>query len=215
METQATDTGDTVVEESLDDVISEYNVQTPAPSSQPQVQQRPEITPVAKVDPLDESQFQQYTQAVARNQTALDSQVRELSEKLTQFEQKEAELRIETDINEAISRLNDGLNLNPKLVRVHLELTAQEKPGFRKVWENRHNDPKTFSRALTALQKELGNTYSVRQDPELTETQVAIKQSQQSMASTGRKSEDTPTERLKAATSQAEFDRVWNEMKGY
>jgi hypothetical protein len=35
------------------------------------------------------------------------------------------------------------------------------------------------------------------------------------MASTSQSHKDTATEKLAAAKSQAEFDRVWNEMKGY
>jgi uncharacterized protein YukE len=215
-ETQATDTGADEVTETLDDVISEYNVQAPPAqvSSQPEVQSP--VQPVPKVDPLDENQFQNFTQSVAQNTTALNSQIRELSDKLTHIEQREAELRIETDINSAVSEVNDGLNLDPKLVRVHLELTAQEKPAFKKVWENRHNDPKTYSRALSAIKKEIGNTYSVRQDPELTETQAAIQQSQRSMASTsGQKQTNSAEERLSGAKSQAEFDREWQRMLGH
>ena len=213
-ETQTTDNGDTVVSETLDDVISEYNVQPPAQeSSQAQVQ--PEITPVAKVDPLDENQFQNYTNQVAQNQTALNSQVRELSEKLTHFEQKEAELRIETDINSAVKQLNDGLDLDPKLVRVHLELTAQEKPGFKKVWENRHNDPKTYNRALAAIQKEIGNTYAVRQDSELTETQAAIRQSQQTLASNSGAKQKNSLEETLANAKGSDFDNAWQRALGH
>ena len=213
-ETQTTDNGETVVSETLDDVISEYNVQPPAQeSSQAQVQ--PEITPVAKVDPLDENQFQNYTNQVAQNQTALNSQVRELSEKLTHFEQKEAELRIETDINSAVKQLNDGLDLDPKLVRVHLELTAQEKPGFKKVWENRHNDPKTYNRALAAIQKEIGSTYAVRQDSELTETQAAIRQSQQTLASNSSTKQKSSLEETLANSKGSDFDNAWQRALGH
>jgi len=216
-ETQATDTGANEVNETLDDIISGYNVQAPPAqaSSQPKVQSQEYAPPSARVDPLDESQFQAYTQSVAQNTTALNSQVRELSEKLTQLEQKDAELRIEADINNAVKSVNDGLNLNPKLVRVHLELTAQEKPAFKKVWENRHNDPKTFERALKAIQKEIGNTYSVRQDPELTETQAAIRQSQKSLANqTASRGQNTLEAALENAKTQAEFDAAWRRITG-
>lgn len=215
-ETQATDSGEAVVTETLDDIISEYNVQAPpaqVQSSQPQ--EKPTVTPVAKVDPLDESQFQTYTQQVAQNQTALNSQVRELSEKLTQIEQKDAELRIETDIKSAVGIVNDGLDLDPRVVRTHLELTAADNPGFKKIWDNRHNDPNTFKRALKAVSKDVGSIYAVKQDSELTETQAAIRQSQQTMASKGgTKQTSTAEDALQGASTQAEFDAVWRKLTG-
>jgi len=207
----------TEVTETLDDVISQYKVQAPVAQepkrSQPQ-QPRQHYTP-PKLDPLDENSVNQFSKYVDENNSALHSQMQDLASKLTQYEQKEAELRIETEINKAVETVNDGVGLNPKLVRVHLELAAQEKPGFKKVWENRNNDPKTYNRALKAIQKEISDTYSVKQDSELTETQAAIQKSQQSMASSSRqKSEDPATEALKNAKSQAEFDHIWNQMLG-
>jgi len=213
-ETQATDTGADEVNETLDDIISGYSVQAPPAqvSSQPREEPRHvEIPP--SVDPLDETQFQNFTRSMAQNTTALNSQLRELSDKLTKLEQKDAELRIETDIKNAVNEVNNGLNLDPRVVRTHLELLAQDKPAFKKVWENRSNDPATFKRALKAIQKEVGNLYTVRQDSELTETQAAIRQSQKTMASRSARSTENPAEeRLSSAKSQAEFDRAWQEL---
>lgn len=213
----STDSGETSVTETtetLDDVISQYNVQAPvaqeAPRSQPT--QRPAVVP--KFDPLDENSVNQFASYVAENDSALSSQMEEIRSKLTQYEQEKAELQIETEINKAVGIVNEGLNLNPKLVRVHLELAAQEKPAFKKVWENRHNDPTTYNRALKAIQKEISNTYAVRQDPELTETQQAIQQSQKSMASQSRQPTNSLEDNLKAA-SDAEFQRLWNQAIGH
>jgi hypothetical protein len=217
-ETESTNSGDDQVTEevteTLDDVISQYNVQAPqapAPSSQPVYRQS---APAPRLDPLDENSVNQFASYVYDNNSALSSQIQEMNQKLTQYEQKEAELRIETDINKAVESINSGLNLNPKLVRTHLELTAQEKPAFKQVWENRHNDPKTYARALKAVQKEIADTYQVRQDPELTETQAAIKQSQRSMASTPKNQNKSSVEEALANATGADFDRAWQEMLG-
>lgn len=216
-DTQPTETGGDAVTETLDDVISEYNVQEPPrqaePSQQP-VQAPIPVQPV-KVDPLDENSFNQYANSVQQNQSALTSQIREMEQKLTQLEQRDAELQVETEINSAVKTVSEGLELDPKLVRVHLEYTAQEKPGFKKVWENRHNDPKTYTRALKAVQKEMAELYSVRQDPNLTETQTAIQQSQRSLASkTAPKSENPMEDRLSNAKTQSEFEAEWRRMTG-
>jgi hypothetical protein len=213
---QSTNSGDTAVTEvteTLDDVISSYSVQAPVAQEQRSQPVQPRQYSAPKLDPLDDNSVNQFSNYVAENNSALNSQIQEISQKLTQFEQKEAELRIEAEINKAIETVNEGIGLNPKLVRVHLELAAQEKPAFKSIWENRNNDPKTYNRALKAIQKEISDTYSVRQDPELTETQSAIQQSQKSMASSSSKSSNSIDEQLKAAEG-SEFDRIWNSIGG-
>jgi len=224
-ETESTNPGEpqvTETTESLDDVISQYHVpapQAPAQSSQPS-QPQPQQTSsasqsVPKFDPLDENSVNQFANFVAQNNSALSSQMQELSHKLTQYEQEKAQVQIETDIKSAVDMVNDGLSLNPKLVRTHLELTAQEKPAFKSIWENRANDPQTYNRALKALQKEIADTYQVRQDPELTETQTAIKQSQRAMASRTQTSQENPMEEaLKNAKTDSEFRQIWDQMLG-
>ena len=215
-DTQSTESGENVVNETLDDVIKTYNVQAPvAQESSQQVRNYEAPVNAPRLDPLDDNSVNAFSEYVSKNTTALDSQIREMRDKLTQFEQKEAELRIEADINKAVESINEGVGLNPKLVRVHLELAAQEKPGFKNIWENRANDPATFNRALKAIQKEISDTYSVRQDPELTETQTAIQQSQKSMASSSKsQSKNTAEERLENL-SGADFDREWQRMIGH
>jgi hypothetical protein len=216
-ETQTTDQGETEVTETLDDIISNYDVPAPRreePEQPRESYQETAYKQVPNFDPMDENSVKQFQEYVNNSNTALSSQMREMREKLTRYEQHEAELRIETDINEAVKSVNDGLDLNPKLIRTHLELTAQEKPQFKKIWENRHDDQKTYKRALKALQKEISDTYKVRQDPELTETQTAIQQSQKSMASTSQKKEGSLDEALAGAKSQAEFDRIWRQAIG-
>lgn len=212
-ETQTTDSGETEVTETLDDVISGYQAPQPQVHVEPQKQEyRPQQV---KFDPLDENSANQFAEHVTKGQEALSSQLRELSDKLTHYEQKEAESRIETEINKAVESVNDGLNLDPDLVRTYLEYTASKKPAFKQVWDNRHNDAKTFNRALAALKKEMGNKFSVRQDSELTETQAAIQQSQRSLASRSKEKSDNPLdEMLAGAKSEAEFDRIWREATG-
>ena len=212
--TQATDSEPVVA--SLDDVIAEYNVQPAAPAAtQPEtVSREPVIQPPATVDPLDSNQFNNYVSQVNNGQSVLNNQLQEVKSELTELRQERQQLQVEADINQAVGQLNEGHNLDPKLVRVHLELTAQEKPGFKQIWENRNENPAAYQKALKAVSKEMGDIYSVRQDPELTANQKAIQQSQQSRAtskdadSSGNPRQDA----LENATSQGEFDQAWQRM---
>ena len=213
-DTQATESEPVVA--SLDDVIAEYNVQPAAPAAmQPEtVSNEPAPSIPASVDPLDSSQFNNYVSQVNNGQSVLNSQLQEVKSELTELRQERAQLQIEADITKAVDQLNEGNNLDPKLVRVHLELTAQEKPGFKQIWENRNENPAAYAKALKAVSREMGDIYSVKQDPELTANQKAIQQSQQSRA-TSKDADGSGNPRqdaLEGAGSQAEFDQMWNRM---
>jgi hypothetical protein len=202
---------------SLDDVISEYNVQPAAPAAmQPEtVSHEPApITPASSVDPLDTNQFNNYVSQVNNGQSVLNTQLQDVKSQLTELRQERANLQIEADINSAVGSINEGLNLDPKLVRVHLELTAQEKPGFKRIWENREANPQAYTKALKALSSEIGDKYSARQDPELTANQQAIQQSQQSRATTATPdgSGNDLQDKLSEAKSDGDFDREWQRM---
>lgn len=216
-DTQTTSTEPVVTEEpSLDEVISEYNVQPVAqPEPTPQVQpQTTTVNPVT-VDPLDSDQFNSFANQISQGQSVLNSQLEEVRTELTNLRQDREQLQVETEINEAVTSINEGLELNPKLVRVHLEYTAQEKPGFKNIWENRHNNPQAFKKALDAVGREMREIYNVKQDPELTSNQVAVQKSQQSLATKTKEGSGNDIEdRLAGAKTQAEFDRIWNESKG-
>ena len=219
-DTQSTDQGTVVASEpTLDDVIAEYNVQ-PAAVTQPVMASEPvtptaPVAPIAAVDPLDSGQFNSYVAQVNSGQSVLNNQLQDVKSQLTELRQEREQLQVEADITNAVGKINEGHNLSPEIVRVHLELTAQNKPGFKALWENRHQNPKAFDAALSAVSREVGNLYANKQDPELTANQKAIQQSQQSMAGNP---VDGPANSIEAelagAKNQAEWDRIWQRNSG-
>ncbi len=209
-ETQVTDPAPVVTEPSLDDVISEFNVQAAPAVTQPAtVSNEPPPAPVT-VDPLDTNQFNSYVNQVNAGQSVLTTQLQDVKTELTELRQERAELQIEADINEVVGKINEGNNLDPQLVRVHLELTAQNKPGFKALWDNRKQNPAAFKKAVSALSREVGETYANKQDPELTANQQAVQQSQQSLAG---KTTETPENSIESelanAKTEAEWQRIW------
>ena len=214
-DTQAENAQQEVTEPSLDDVIAEYNVQ-PQVQNTAQQQPAPQVPQVSNnapsVDPLDQDSFNGYVNQVASGQSVLNEQLQDVKTQLTELQQERARLQVETDINNAVETLNENLKLNPKLVRVHLEYMAQEKPGFKQLWENRGTNPKAFEKALNAVGREMRDLYAVKQDEGLAETQAAIQKSQQSLSGSNSKSGSNSTEEALAAASGADFDRMWNDI---
>lgn len=202
----------------LDDVIGEFSVST-QPSYQPQAAPEPKQSPQtvqqypATFDPLDPESVTRYAQANAQGYTALTSQIQDLSSKLTQYEQSQAQAKIEADIQSAVQKVNKDLNADPMMVELALEKFAREKPGFKAIWDNRNSNPKAYDKALSAISKELQGKFAVRPDPQLIENTRAAKSSQQSLSS--KQTYDNPIEeKLAKADSPAEFDRIWSQMRG-
>lgn len=216
--TQTTEPGSEVTEPSLDDVINEYKPQpvASAPAAAPAAPVQPTVASAPTVDPLDEASMNNYVQSVNNGQSVLSNQLQETQDRLTRMEETNAKLQIETDINDAVSRLTEGTDVDPKLARIHLEYTAQEKPGFKAIWDNRAKDPAAYQAALKAISREIGNTYSVKTDSDLIANQVAVQQSQQSRSTTtesggsGNKMQDE----LANANNPGDFNRAWQRALG-
>lgn len=209
-DTPATPEEPVVTEQSLDDVIAEYNVQpveTPAVVEQPSTPETPSKVPTT-VDPLDATQFNAYVEQVNTGQSVLTNQLQEMQTELTNYRQERAASQVDADIKQAVTKVNEGLDLDPRIVRTHLEIAAQEKPGFKKIWDNREQNPAAFEKALGALSREVGSLYEVKQDPALTENHKAVQQSQQSMA--GRSSTDVSSNPIEAtlADTKTEAERA-------
>jgi len=217
-ETQPTDSGEVVTSEpSLDDIISEYNVPAPQAAEPSQFAPQEQIsTPQtvdlpSRVDPLDENSFGQFTEKVASGQSVLSNQLTEVKSELTKLRQERAELQVEAEINQAVEHISKGTEVDPKFARVYLEYTAQEKPGFKSIWDNRHTNPQAYNKALEAVSREMQSKTANRQDPELTKTQQAISQSQRSMAAktTPDTSGNPIQDKLSETKTDADFQREW------
>lgn len=206
-------------EPTLDDVIAEYQP-TPSAPSQPSQQAPAQPTPSAETpsapevpDPYDENQFKSWAQKVSEQDSALHSEVQTLKSELSQWREQEQQRRVEADIKATVEELNSDLNADPDFVEASLEMMARKKPGFQQIWNNRHANPQAWEKAKRAAKSEIQRTLSVKTDPNLVESQQAVEASQRHDAAGSRTSQNPTEERLASATSQAEFDRIWQEIR--
>lgn len=198
----------------LDDVISEYNVQ-----SDPATMERAPIEPqipqqqFSPVDPLDADQWNSYQQQQSQQTIALQGQLQDVSAQLDQFRQERVQNQTEADIQSAVKAVSGQVeDSDPLMVELFLEKRARENDGFRKIWDNRATNPKALNAALGAISNELKGKFSVKADPQLAENQRAIQQSQQSNTATNQTSySNSIEESLGNAQSDAEWDRAWND----
>lgn len=200
----------------LDDVINEFNVPSLTPTPTAPVEPKATVPAMPEgFDPLDEASVKNYAALQNQNQTALQSQLQELSTKLTQYEQQSAKAKVEADIRSAVETVSSKMdNADPLMVELYLEKMAREKSGFQAIWDNRATNPGAFNKALEAVSNDLKGRFDFKADPQLAENHRAANQSQQQSETT-----TVPTyanaaeERLANATNEAERQAAWKAIK--
>lgn len=205
-----------VVSQTLDDVISEFNVQAPTETtSQNNVAEFTPAPAQQHIDAFDEVSLNQWATNTAENQNALQQQVQDLTSEISEFKQGQTKTKVEADIKSAVSKVTDKVvGLDPLMAEIYLEKRAAENPGFKTIWENRESNPKALNAALDAISGEIGDKFEFKADPQLAENHRAANQSQQSNNTPAASNHNNSyEERLASAGSEAERAKIWRDIK--
>lgn len=217
-ETQQSETPDVVESATtLDDVISEFNVETQAPAkpNTPPVQEYNPAQPATpNIDPYDESSLNKWASDTAQNQATLQQQVQELSAKLSEKDQADAQAKLEADITSAAKKLTETLDgIDPLAAEILLEKEARNDPKFLQIWEARDKNPKALEAALNVISTKHEGKFQ-RVDPQIAENHRAAQQSQQSNnAPAASEYNNSYEERLANAKNEQERAVIWAQIK--
>jgi hypothetical protein len=201
----------------LEQVYEQFNVDAEAQSFQPQqaqVQQPQQTAPAMPAIPdpvLDPAGFKQWQAAqsgeVLRELNGLKQHA--LRQMVAEKNRAEAE-----EVKQLVSQANEVVGL-PKedadLIEFAYAKQIRDDKKFAAVYANRDKNPKAWAAASKAMNESLAKKFSVRADPQLAENQKALKQAQQTSATTKQTSSNPLEERL-AGKNGAEFEREWNKM---
>ena len=200
----------------LDDVISEFNVQPAStPETRNNVQEYKPAQPAApRIDPYDEDSLNKWAIDTYQSQSALQQQVQELNAKLTQREQAEIQAKVDADIKRAVDKITESVDgIDPLMAELYLNKRAEEKPEFKAIWDNRHKNPAAYEAALDAISNELDGKFK-RVDTQIAENHRAAKQSQQSNNAPATQTyNNSYEERLANAKSPNEWRAEWERIK--
>jgi hypothetical protein len=201
----------------LDRVYEQFNVDAEAQSFQPQqaqVQQPQQTAPAMPAIPdpvLDPNNFRAWqaaqSQDTQRRLANAENFQRQLL--LQEIQRRDAE-----EVKTLVNDLNKTVGLpegKEKLIEYALADRINQDQRFKKVYADRHQKPAAWKAAAKAVGDELREFFSVRADPQLAENQKALKQAQQTSATTKQTSSNPLEERL-AGKNGAEFEREWNKM---
>jgi len=204
--------------QTLDDVISTFNVKPPEP-------QQPAATPIAQestpaqpvvpdIDPYDPDSLNKWAAQTAQQTAALQSELQNLRADADARARAEAKQIIDADIKSAVGKITETVDgIDPLMAELYLNKRAEEKPEFKQIWENRHKDPVAYDAALGAISNELQGKFQ-RVDPQLAENHRAAQQSTQSNQ-TAKTTEynNSYEERLASAKNEQERAMIWAQIK--
>lgn len=204
-------------EETLDDVLSQFPIESAAQSfnAQPRQQEPSQRPPDFNVpDPTyDPDGFKQTMKSLQSNDWEVKQTINRISEQLqgeAQRRQREAE---EVDISQAIKSIQKTLPTlegKDRLVKGYLGAMAAEDPRIAKVWENRRSNPTAWNKTLNALTRQLAKDFEFQADPQLAENTRAAKASRDQMGTTSRPDPDDKFKGMNPGEFQAYWDRLVN-----
>lgn len=207
---------DSQPEPSISDVVKKYNVMeevrnftaAPEPAPQYQPQQNQQQYPQAMPDPLlDSTGFNQYlSQREQMTANALGTIASSIEELRREREQE----ALKSEINMAVGRVNERLNIDPVYAELLLEKEYRSNPEFKRIWDNRKQYPKALEEALDVISNKGSKVFQVKTDPQLSENMRAAKASQKAMASGKQRSDSDDAMQM----NDAEFERFWQSRRG-
>lgn len=211
--TEATSTTETQ-STPLEQVYEKFNVDAEAQSFQPQTQapaqqtQQPQMPAIP--DPvLDPNGFKTWYAAqntdTQKELTGLKQIV--LQQMIADKNRREAE-----EVQSLVAEANKVVGLPEEdrdLIEFAYAKQVRTDPKFAKIYAERHQKPAAWKAASKALNESLAKKYAVRSDPQLAENQRAIKQAQQSMATTKQTDSNPLSARLEGKNG-ADFQREWD-----
>lgn len=199
-------TEDTVT---LEDVYKQFDVSEPAPSAQPSAPATPALKEEVSIpDAFDTDAHKGFLKELATSNANTEKMLREVAGKLSQYEAEKAMAKINEDIGNAVSKVNDTLNLPKKVAEAYLDGKVREDKRLQAIWNNRDKNPKALDAALNVIKRDMEREFTVKVDPSVASAQRAVKEAQRAMSSSTKEttSEDRWASFAKEAGGE---DRAW------
>jgi hypothetical protein len=210
-EVKANDT--TEQTQTLEDIAKKYSIEdqaksfTAKPEGPRPVQSQPQWEPRVPDPVVQPDEWSKYH----LNQSAfVNENLQKMQGTVEEMRRTMESERLNAEVNKAVSRVNEKLNIDPKYAEILLEKEYRDNRIFQRIWDNRYVNPKALDEALDVIAKSNSNVFQARVDPQLVENQRAAKVSQRAMNTTSKQPNDEVVN-----MNDAEFDRWWSGVKGY
>lgn len=202
----------------LEQVYQEFNVDQaaqefrPQPTAQPQQSYQQPAQPTAFTPPdplLNQDGYRQWVTAQHQETTTLKQSLSQLQQQFGALVGQQIKAREEADIKAAVSAIKGaGFKADDEFIEVALGVKARQDPRLMQLYQNRHQKPEAWKRALGAVANEFKGKFAFREDPQLAENLRAAKQSVQTSASAPR--QPAGDDARFAGKSGRDFDAEWS-----
>jgi hypothetical protein len=196
-----TGTASETPELTLEQIASEFTVQQTEPAQT--------APPVATESPKFDSP-EDY-QAWSANQLATVSQ--QLNSVTSELDQRKAQEFIETQdkaVNSAIEKIRADVEIPDSFIEGRLHVKYSRDENFRKIFDNRAQNPAAYDKALGIVANELKVDSQWQPDPQGAENARAIKDLQKNA---NRSPSPQDANQKYKEMSSADFDHEWERMK--
>lgn len=195
--------------ETPDSIESIYNdakntFQTQSPTTQTSQQQ---FTPTP--DPVSEPE--NFQTVLDQNTAALSKQLSDVTNQLSEIKTTELVKEAKEAVSQAVESVNKVVEGDPDIVEGVLTARYNKDEKFKAIWDNRSNNPAALEKALNVIASEYKEKMSIKQDPQLTENQRAINESNKNLGGQASQSDDLSSKLLKA--NDLSFDQAVRQIK--
>ena len=128
--------------------------------------------------PENMQQMQDYFNQQAGELTALRQTVEDATKTMTAVADRENKRVLNAAVDNAVAKINEGVNGNAGLADTFLNHVYQNNPDFKKIFDNREENPAALEKALDMLKEEWKGMNTTQIDSQIAENQRALQESQ-------------------------------------
>lgn len=188
-------------EPSLEELASQFT--PPEPQQRETVQTEPAFVPNPEEDPEGFARHQ-------AEQTALIlKQNQEIQSRIQADDEAKALAQQKADIQAAVDAISEGVEgAQPEMIEGLLHVKYDRDANFQKIWDNRHQNPQAFNKAMGVIAQEYRQKAAIKVDSQVAENERALNQSISNQSSAR---QPDPNDEWKGLNNN-EFDRKWMQM---
>lgn len=187
-----------VEQPTLEQLAAEFKAEERQP-----LQSVPQAAPPMPEDPEELAKWS------AKRYEEITQHLSSLQENLTRKERDEYVSSQMKALDDAVTQIGSDVPISKMLIEGALHTKYARDQNFRKIFDNRDQNPVAYKKALSILSDEIKKEASVKYDPQVAEDAKALNQLQRN-ARTGR-SVDDPSDKWRNM-SAADFDREWSRL---
>ena len=180
-----------------------------AGSIQEPMQQQESAAPEQQVND-NVSDMDSFIQQQSKRFDDLANKASQSMETVNQLAAREQQRLLNEAVDNAVEKINEGVNGDNRLADSFLNSQYQRDPNFKRVFDNRDSNPQAYEKALGLLRDEWASMNKNRIDPQVAENQRALRESQQSGSTYVQNDRETELSNMSDGDFMREMRRLAN-----